>query len=138
MANLVNGYTILSLTIMKLHTGQHQRERGSNIVRNHKIILITTVTSQLQKTFPQDKTMNGHWHPSPLLFIFSFLFRIRNAKTFIPNSKTINGEMPNINTKTSTLSWEPRLPTRTQLSRCANTSPLRIRLLTRFSKYYFT
>ena len=37
--------------------------------------------------------------------------------------------MLNINTKTSTLSWETLLPTRTKKSKCTSTSPMRIQLL---------
>ena len=43
-----------------------------------------------------------------------------------------------IDTKTSTLSWEPQLQTRTLLNRCVNTSPFGIQIPTHFSQYYFS
>ena len=43
-----------------------------------------------------------------------------------------------IDAKTSILSWEPQLQTRTLLNRCVNTSPFGIQIPTHFSQYYFS
>ena len=97
---------------------KHRTKLQDNTNRNYDI---TT-----PKDFSQAKTMNGHWYLS--LLFFHFFSESGQPKHLFRIQKTVNGEMLNINAKTSTLSWGTLLPTRTKKSKCASTSPMRIQL----------